>query len=48
MDEEDFDKSFNVSPPLGTLPYMAPEAIKGKTSWKVDVYAFGVVKSSFA
>eukprot|EP00118_Oscarella_pearsei_P010835 m.68681 g.68681 ORF g.68681 m.68681 type:complete len:261 (+) comp35550_c0_seq3:660-1442(+) len=35
--------SFSLSASVGTKCYMSPEALKGKVSTKVDVYAFGMV-----
>lgn len=38
------NKLFEQTPLCGTLPYMAPEMILGKKySYKIDVYAFGII-----
>lgn len=43
---EDPDASFDVTSAVGTKSYMAPEALKGHISPKIDVYAFGMVSYS--
>lgn len=42
-DQDDPNSSFLVSEAVGTSSYMAPEAFQGRTSPRVDIYAFGMV-----
>ena len=41
--EESPAASFAATSAVGTKPYMAPEALKGRVSPKIDVYSYGMV-----
>ena len=43
-EDDDEPESFYATMPVGTKSYMSPEAMRGRVSPSVDIYAFGMVE----